>query len=24
VSCFSAETQWAPMLGVFENPDKIP
>jgi hypothetical protein len=24
VSCFSAETRWAPMLGVSENPDEIP
>jgi hypothetical protein len=24
VSCSSAETRWAPMLGVSENPDKIP
>jgi hypothetical protein len=24
VSCFSAETRWAPMLGVSENSDGIP
>jgi hypothetical protein len=24
VSCFSVETRWAPMLGVSENPDRIP
>jgi hypothetical protein len=24
VSCTSAEIRWAPMLGVSENPDKIP
>jgi hypothetical protein len=24
MSCFSAETRWAPMLGVSENPDRIP
>jgi hypothetical protein len=24
MSCFSAETRWAPMLGVSENPNKIP
>jgi hypothetical protein len=24
VSCFSVETQWAPMLGVSEYPDRIP
>jgi hypothetical protein len=24
VSCFSAELRWAPMLGVSENPDRIP
>jgi hypothetical protein len=24
VSCFSAETRWAPMLGVSENPKRVP
>jgi hypothetical protein len=24
VSCFSAETRWAPMLGVSENSDEFP
>jgi hypothetical protein len=24
VSCFSAETRWAPMLGVSKNPERIP
>jgi hypothetical protein len=24
VSCFSAETRWAPMLGVFENSNETP
>jgi hypothetical protein len=24
VSCFSAETRWAPMLGISKNPDRIP
>jgi hypothetical protein len=24
VSCFSAETRWAPMLGVSKNPNRVP